>query len=99
MLVHTNGMPCGKAPLPANLCDVQDFRLECIDYTFISVFFLTTTEPFVGAYILEDDFFYDLKQKPYDELIKEVGVHFTPMPDLYKWIESSKALGARGGFD
>jgi hypothetical protein len=51
-----------------------------------------TTEPFVGAYILEDEFYHQLKFMTHAELEAEDGVHFTPMPELHKWIETSQEM-------
>ena len=53
------------------------------------MFFLTTTEPFIGAYVLEDDFYRDLRTMSYGDLAVEKGVHFTPMPELRRWISAS----------
>ena len=89
LLAVTEGSCAGRLPQPADTDTIADFRLEKEDYTFISVFFLTTTEPFIGAYILEDDFYHDLRMMSYDDLAVEKGVHFTPMPELHRWIAAS----------
>jgi hypothetical protein len=89
LLAATEGSCAGRLPQPADTDTIADFRLEKEDYTFISVFFLTTTEPFIGAYILEDDFSHDLRMMSYDDLAVEKGVHFTPMPELHRWIAAS----------
>ena len=88
----TDGQPSGAVAAPSDLNALEDFRLEDTEYTFISVFFLTTTEPFVGAYILDEDFYHGLRMLSYDELKETAGVHVTPMPQLHKWIEDSKSM-------
>jgi hypothetical protein len=88
----TDGKPSGALAAPSDLNALEDFRLEDAEYTFISVFFLTTTEPFVGAYILDADFYHGLRMLSYGELKGTAGVHITPMPQLHKWIEDSKSM-------
>ena len=88
----TDGKPSGALAAPSDLNALEDFRLEDTEYTFISVFFLTTTEPFVGAYIEDEDFYHNLRLLSYDELKETAGVHITPMPQLHKWIEDSKSM-------
>jgi hypothetical protein len=95
LLQATTSSPSGVVACPSNASQLKDFRLEKVDYTFISVFFLTTAEPFVGAYIHEDDFYHNLKSLTYDELLHEKGVFFTPMPELYKWIAHSKSMSCK----
>ncbi len=50
LLQATTSSPSGVVACPSNTSQLKDFRLEKVDYTFISVFFfITTAEPFVGT--------------------------------------------------
>jgi len=89
LLAATAGSGSGRLPEPADSTQLKNFRLENEDYAFISVFFLTTTEPFVGAYVLQQNYSHEFRMMNYEDLIKESGVHFTPMPELHAWISRS----------
>jgi hypothetical protein len=88
----TDGKPSGAVAAPSDLNALEDFRLEDTEHTFTSVFFLTTTEPFVGAHVLDEDFYHGLSVLSCDELKETAGVHITPMPQLHKWIEDPKSM-------
>jgi hypothetical protein len=90
LLAATAGFGSGRLPEPADSTQLKDFRLENEDYAFISVLFLTTTEPFVGVYVLQQNYNHEFRMMNYEDLIKkESGVHFTPMPELRAWISRS----------
>ena len=95
LIAATAGAEVGRLPEPADPTQLKDFRLENEDYIFISVFFITTTEPFVGAYVLEQNYNNDFRMMNYGDLVLEKGVHMTPMPELHAWIARSteNALG------
>lgn len=90
----SKGAATATMPAPSDTTNLTTFTLEAEDYAFISVFFETTTSPFVGAYILQSAFVENLRLMSHEDLLLEAGVHFTPMPKLHEWIAASKGDAA-----
>ena len=86
----SNGATSGTMPAPSDTTTLTNFALEAEDYSFMSVFFVTTTAPFVGAHVLQSAFVENLRLMSHEDLQMEVGVHFTPMPELHRWIAASR---------
>ena len=63
-------------------------------FAFVAVYFVSSSDPFVGAYIALEHFAGTLRNLSYDDvkLVKEVCM--SPMPVIKKWMAASTALNS-----
>ena len=69
---------------------LEEFSLEGASWTLISVFNIKDSKcPLQGAYVLEDDFCYGMRDRDLKTLLSEFpGVRLSPMEDIRTWIDS-----------
>ena len=70
------------------------FELEGEVYVFISVLFVSATDPFVGAYASIECFNEEMREESYDGLLENSSVFMSPMPVIKKWLAASEAFSA-----
>lgn len=80
---------------------LEEFSLEGASWTLISVFNIKDSKcPLQGAYVLEDDFCYGMRDRDLKTLLSEFpGVRLSPMEDIRTWIDSyEKAVVSKVGY-
>ena len=70
------------------------FLLEGQMYVFITVLFLSASDPFIGCYVAQEHHEESFCEKSCEELNANKLVHLTPVPIIKKWLAASKAFDA-----
>lgn len=68
------------------------FLLEGQMYVFITVLFVSASDPFIGCYCAQENYEESLCDQSYEEFTANKLVHLTPMPTIKKWLAASKAF-------